>query len=94
MADKKVPQLEVSKETVELYEGVAKIVEKLFEVKGMETGAAVAAVAAGSIEPVLVALQGIDKVKAEHEEDAPEASAAHFVGSALIAKAIAKGLKG
>lgn len=94
MVVSKQAQIEVAKETAELWEGLAKIVEKIGEAKklGLDTGAAVALVASGSIEPLLTAFQGMDQVPAEHKEMVPQAIAAHGYGAALVASAIAKAL--
>ena len=88
----KLGQIEVAKETAEIWEGLAKIVEKIAEAKklGLDLGASVALVASGAIEPLLTAFQGIDQIPAEHKESAPAAVAAHGYGAALVASAIAK----
>lgn len=85
-------ELEGSKETLELYELCAKVVEKIGEAKklGLDTGAAVALVVTGALEPALTALQGIDQVGKEHAETPVAAVGAHAAGAALLANAIAK----
>ena len=84
----------VPKETAEIWEGLAKIVDKIGEAKkqGLDTGAAAAFVAAGSIEPMLIALQGIDKVGMEHKDNVSGMVAVHGYGATLVGQAIAKAL--
>lgn len=87
-------ELEGAKETLELYELCAKIVESIAVAKkqGLDTGASVALVVSSALEPGLAALQGIDKVAAEHKDAPAEAVAAHGIGATLIAQAIAKAM--
>lgn len=94
MAIKQVT-IECAKETVEIYEGVALIVSKIFEAKklGLSTAAAVAHVSVGAIEPVMAGLQGADLIDDEHKLETPAAMAAHGAGLAKIASAIAAGVK-
>ena len=91
MATKKV-ELEGAKETLELWELCAKVIQKIGEAKKqqLDTGAAVALVVSSALEPAMTALQGIDHVAEEHEKTPIDAVAAHGIGAALVAKAIAE----
>lgn len=89
-------EVEVAKETYELYQFAAKIVEKVFEAKkaGMDVAAAVALIAGSALEPMLTAMQGVDKIDDEHKgENLPMAIEAHVQGASLIKGAVLQGLK-
>lgn len=86
--------LVVPKETAEIWECLAKIVDKVGEAKkqGLDVAGSVAYVASGSIEPLMVALQGVDKVGAEHKDNVSGLVAVHGYGATLVGQAIAKAL--
>lgn len=92
---KVMKEVEVSKEMVEVYEGVAALVDAAKAAKdaGLSGAALLAAVAAAGLQPVVTAIDGLPALGAEASEELPEFVAAHGVGAALVGKAVAKLLK-
>lgn len=95
MALKKEFKAQVSKETMEVYEGVGAILDAAAAGKkaGLSGAGLIAHIAASSLQPLVTALDGVGGIKSEHDEDLAEALQAHGCGAGLMAAAVSKLVK-